>query len=39
MGGVIHDEEVFASEVVTCIGHVIGAVIAVDQATAQRALV
>ncbi len=36
VGGIIHDEEVFASEKVSCIGMVIGAVIGVDQATAQR---
>ncbi|XP_067010051.2 xanthine dehydrogenase [Anabrus simplex] len=36
-GPVVHDDEVFASEKVTCQGQVIGAVVAEDQATAQRA--
>lgn len=37
MGAIIHDEEIFASEVVTCIGQPVGAIIAIDQATSQRA--
>ncbi|ODM98964.1 Xanthine dehydrogenase/oxidase [Orchesella cincta] len=37
VGGVIHDETVFAIDEVTCVGHIIGAVVANDQATAQRA--
>jgi len=37
VGEIIHDEEVFASEKVTCIGQVIGAVIGTNQAVAQRA--
>lgn len=37
IGCIIHDEEVFAYEKVTCVGQVIGMVVAKDQATAQRA--
>lgn len=37
VGGIIHDETVFAIDEVTCVGHVVGAIIAVDQPTAQRA--
>ncbi|XP_021947177.1 xanthine dehydrogenase/oxidase [Folsomia candida] len=37
MGAIIHDEEIFASKTVTCIGQPIGAILAHDQATAQRA--
>jgi len=37
VGCIIHDETVFADEKVTCIGHVIGAIVAKDQGTAQRA--
>ncbi|CAG7824794.1 unnamed protein product [Allacma fusca] len=36
-GAIIHDEEVFATSKVTCIGQIIGAIVAVDQATSQRA--
>lgn len=35
--GLIQDEEVFASETVHCVGQIIGAVIAVDRTTAERA--
>ncbi|XP_075060462.1 xanthine dehydrogenase/oxidase isoform X2 [Mixophyes fleayi] len=35
--GIRHDEEIFAEHVVTCIGHVIGAVVADTQEDAQRA--
>jgi len=34
---VIHDEEVFASEKVTCVGQIIAAVVGINQAVAQRA--
>ncbi|KAF5279183.1 hypothetical protein FQR65_LT03430 [Abscondita terminalis] len=37
VGAVFHDDEVFASKTVTFHGQIIGAVIAVDQITAQRA--
>lgn len=37
VGGVIHDETVFAIDEVTCVGHIVGAIVAVDQNTAQRA--
>lgn len=36
-GAVIYDEELFATEKVTCVGQVIGAVVAETQAQAQRA--
>nr|XP_045608332.1 xanthine dehydrogenase/oxidase-like isoform X2 [Procambarus clarkii] len=36
-GCIIFDEEVFASEKVTCVGQVVGLVVAKDQATALRA--
>ena len=36
-GPVFHDEEVFASEKVTCYGQIIGAVVAVNQSIAQKA--
>ncbi|XP_020627784.1 xanthine dehydrogenase/oxidase-like isoform X2 [Orbicella faveolata] len=36
-GPVIFDEEVFASEKVTCVGQIIGAIVAETQAQAQRA--
>ena len=35
--GAVHDEEVFASSKVTCVGQVIGIIVAIDQSTAQRA--
>lgn len=38
MGVIFKDEEVFASDVVTCQGQVIGAVVAINQATAQKAV-
>ncbi|KAF5273874.1 hypothetical protein FQA39_LY00989 [Lamprigera yunnana] len=37
VGPQMHDDEVFASKTVKCNGQVLGAIIAVDQATAQRA--
>lgn len=37
IGGVIHDETVFAVDEVTCVGHIIGGIVAIDQPTAQRA--
>ncbi|KAK5644720.1 hypothetical protein RI129_006020 [Pyrocoelia pectoralis] len=36
-GPIFHDEEIFASKTVTCNGQLIGAVVAIDQVTAQRA--
>ncbi|KAG7154629.1 Xanthine dehydrogenase/oxidase-like 2 [Homarus americanus] len=36
-GSVVPDEEVFASEKVTCVGQLVGLVVAKDRATAQRA--
>ncbi|XP_037795303.1 xanthine dehydrogenase/oxidase-like [Penaeus monodon] len=36
-GCILLDEEIFASDTVTCVGQVIGLVVAKDQATAQRA--
>ncbi|XP_027209904.2 xanthine dehydrogenase/oxidase isoform X1 [Penaeus vannamei] len=36
-GCILPDEEIFASEKVTCVGQVIGLVVGKDQATAQRA--
>jgi xanthine dehydrogenase/oxidase len=36
-GPVVHDEEVFASSEVTCIGHVIGIVVATTRSAAQEA--
>ncbi|XP_068222819.1 xanthine dehydrogenase/oxidase [Palaemon carinicauda] len=37
MGCIVHDEDVFAYEKVTCVGQIIGIILAKDQATAQRA--
>ena len=37
LGAVIHDEEVFASGVVTCIGHPIGVIVADTEARARAA--
>ncbi|XP_046388160.1 xanthine dehydrogenase-like [Ischnura elegans] len=37
LGVMVKDEEIFASSIVESIGQVIGAVVAIDQATAQRA--
>jgi xanthine dehydrogenase/oxidase len=37
IGAVMHDEECFASEVVTCIGHVIGVVVADTEQHARMA--
>ncbi|XP_063595741.1 xanthine dehydrogenase/oxidase-like [Penaeus indicus] len=36
-GCILLDEEIFASDTVTCVGQVVGLVVAKDQATAQRA--
>ncbi|XP_046388161.1 xanthine dehydrogenase [Ischnura elegans] len=36
-GPIVHDEEIFVSSTVTSTGQVIGAIVAVDQPTAQRA--
>uniref|UniRef100_A0A1Y1M1D6 Xanthine dehydrogenase n=1 Tax=Photinus pyralis TaxID=7054 RepID=A0A1Y1M1D6_PHOPY len=36
-GPIIHDEEIFASKTVTCNGQIVGALVAIDQVTAQRA--
>lgn len=36
-GCILPDEEIFASEKVTCVGQVIGLVVGQDQAAAQRA--
>lgn len=37
LGTVIHDEEVFASSIVTCIGHPIGVIVADTEALARAA--
>ena len=37
LGTVIHDEEVFASSIVTCIGHPIGVIVADTEAHARAA--
>ncbi|KAK7085090.1 hypothetical protein SK128_008316 [Halocaridina rubra] len=36
-GAIVHDEEVFASKIVTCVGQLIGLIVAKDQSIAQRA--